>query len=112
MSHRKQKKLIIWNCIAESESASNRCGSGQESLHNTSNLNNIFFTRQELATMLIQDKIEHKQELRRRIEENRKRKEEREKAAEVYQVVRNPNKIKKLKRKDLVKRDILGKVQA
>ncbi len=68
--------------------------------------------QQELAAMLIQSKIEQKQELRRRIEENKKRKEEREKKAEVYQVVRNPNKIKKLKRKDLVKRDILGKVQS
>ncbi len=66
----------------------------------------------ELATLLLQTKIQHKQELRKRIEENKKRKEERERAAEVYQVVRNPHKIKKLKRKDLVKRDILGKVQA
>ena len=60
--------------------------------------------------MLIQAKVAAKQELRRRVEENRKRKEERERAAEVYQIVRNPNKIKKMKRKDLVKRDILGKV--
>lgn len=65
----------------------------------------------ELASTLIQAKVQAKQEFRRRIEENKKRREEREKAAEVYQVVRNPNKIKKLKRRDLVKRDILGKVQ-
>ncbi|MFO0004789.1 MAG: hypothetical protein ACK559_27030 [bacterium] len=62
--------------------------------------------------MLIQAKVAAKQDHRRRIEENKKRREERERAAEVYQIVRNPNKIKKMKRKDLVKRDILGKVQA
>ena len=51
------------------------------------------------------------QDLRQRIAENKKKKEEKQLKNEVYQVVRNPNKIKKMKKSDLVKRDILAKVQ-
>merc|ERR1719167_75506 len=61
----------------------------------------------ELAKALLQDKIERKQNLRLRIEENKKRREERQLKNEVFQIVRNPNKIKKIKKKDLAKRDIL-----
>lgn len=50
-------------------------------------------------------------DLRQRIAENKKKKEEKQLKNEVYQVVRNPNKIKKMKKSDLVKRDILAKVQ-
>ena len=46
----------------------------------------------------------------RRIEENKKAKEERQLKNEVYQVVKNPNKIKRMKKRDLAKRDILGKI--
>ncbi|XP_023324273.1 chromatin assembly factor 1 subunit A-A-like [Eurytemora carolleeae] len=65
----------------------------------------------ELGNMLMKEKIAKKQDLRQRIAENKKKKEEKQLKNEVYQVVRNPNKIKKMKKSDLVKRDILAKVQ-
>ena len=45
------------------------------------------------------------------MEENTKKKEERQLKNEVFQIVKNPNKIKKMKKRDLAKRDILLKVQ-
>merc|ERR1719305_1012291 len=64
----------------------------------------------EFASLLIQEKISRKQLMRERIEANKKRKEEKQLKNEVFQVVKNPNKIKKMKKRDLAKRDILGKV--
>merc|ERR1711915_888928 len=64
----------------------------------------------EMASMMIQEKINRKQALRQRIEENKKQKAERQLKNEVFQVVTNPNKIKKIKKRDLAKRDILGKM--
>jgi len=64
----------------------------------------------ELASQFLQEKISKKIALKERIEENKKRREERELKSEQYQIVTNPNKIKKLKKRDLVKRDVLRKV--
>jgi len=65
---------------------------------------------QELANQIKQAKLEKRQEILKRIEENKKAKEERQLKNEVYQVVKNPNKIKRMKKRDLAKRDILGKI--
>jgi len=65
---------------------------------------------QDLANQIKQNKLEKRTEIVRRIEENKKAKEERQLKNEVYQVVKNPNKIKRMKKRDLAKRDILGKI--
>ena len=49
--------------------------------------------------------------MKARIEENKKRKEVNRLKAEIYTVVTNPNKIKRMKKRDLVKRDILAKLE-
>lgn len=64
----------------------------------------------EMADLLMQAKISKRQDQRRRMEENTKAKEARQLKNEVFQIVKNPNKIKKIKKRDLAKRDILLKV--
>ena len=69
---------------------------------------------QELANMLIQKKNQAKEELRKRIEENKAKKLENERKTEQYQVIKNPAKLKRMKKKQLrmlEKRDILAKSQ-
>lgn len=64
----------------------------------------------ELAELFTNRKKQKKQELREKIEANKKQKEENEKKAEIYQVINNPNKIKRMKKKQirmLAKRDTL-----
>jgi len=55
----------------------------------------------ELAEMLVNRKIQRKQEMKDKIEANKKKKEENERRAEVYQVIKNPAKIKRMKKKQL-----------
>jgi len=57
------------------------------------------------------EKAKQKEEMKARIEENKKRKEVNRLKAEIYTVVTNPNKIKRMKKRDLVKRDILAKLE-
>jgi rRNA-processing protein CGR1 len=54
-----------------------------------------------LAEMMTNKKMQRKQQLRENIEANKKKKEENEKRAEVYQVIKNPAKIKRMKKKQL-----------
>jgi len=63
----------------------------------------------QLESLFIEERIRKKKELAERIELNKKRKEERQTKNEVYQIVTDPNKIKKMKKRDLVKRDILNR---
>ena len=66
----------------------------------------------ELADMLTQKKNQAKEELRKRIEDNKAKKLENERKTEQYQVIKNPAKLKRMKKKQLrmlEKRDILAK---
>ena len=66
----------------------------------------------ELADMLIQRKNEAKEEMRKKIEDNKAKKLENERKTEQYQVIKNPAKLKRMKKKQLrmlEKRDILAK---
>ena len=64
----------------------------------------------ELADFMKNKKNQEKEELRKRIEENKAKKLENERRTEQYQLVKNPAKIKRMKKKQLrmlEKRDIL-----
>jgi len=65
----------------------------------------------EIAATLMQRKNQAKEELRLKIEENKARKLENDKKTEQYQVIKNPAKLKRMKKKQLrmlEKRDILA----
>merc|ERR1712179_437719 len=64
----------------------------------------------ELAGLLLSRKAMKKEELRKKIEENKARKLENEKKSEQFQIIKNPAKIKRMKKKQLrmlEKRDIV-----
>jgi len=64
----------------------------------------------ELADLLLSRKAMKKEELRKKIEENKARKLENEKKSEQFQIIKNPAKIKRMKKKQLrmlEKRDIV-----
>lgn len=66
----------------------------------------------DLAVLLQKRKAMKKEEMRKKIEENKTKKSENEKKSEQYQVIKNPAKIKRMKKKQLrqlEKRDILSK---
>ena len=65
---------------------------------------------QELAELMKNRKKQEKEELRKRIEENKAKKLENERKTEQYQLIKNPAKLKRMKKKQLrmlEKRDIL-----
>ena len=66
----------------------------------------------DLGVLLQKRKAMKKEEMRKKIEENKTKKSENEKKSEQYQVIKNPAKIKRMKKKQLrqlEKRDILSK---
>jgi len=66
----------------------------------------------ELAQLLLSQKAMKKEEARKRAEENKANKLENQKKSEQYQVIKNPAKIKRMKKKQLrmlEKRDIISK---
>jgi len=65
----------------------------------------------DLAKTLLEQKNQKKEEMRKKIEENKAKKLENERKAEQFQVIKNPAKIKRMKKKQLrqlEKRDILA----
>ena len=65
---------------------------------------------QEMAELMKNRKKQEKEELRKRIEENKAKKLENERKTEQYQLIKNPAKLKRMKKKQLrmlEKRDIL-----
>jgi len=67
----------------------------------------------KLAEFLSNQKNAKKEELRKKIEENKAKKLENEKKSEKFQLIKNPAKIKRMKKKQLrmlEKRDVLGAV--
>ena len=66
----------------------------------------------EVAEMLLQRKNQAKEDLRKRMEENKAKQLENQRKNEQYQVIKNPAKLKRMKKKQLrmlEKRDILAK---
>ena len=66
---------------------------------------------QELAEMLNQRKKQAKEDQRKRMEENKEKRLENERRTEQYQIIKNPAKLKRMKKKQLrmlEKRDILA----
>merc|ERR1712029_424720 len=66
---------------------------------------------QELAEMLNQRKKQAKEDQRKRMEENKEKRLENERRTEQYQIIQNPAKLKRMKKKQLrmlEKRDILA----
>lgn len=64
----------------------------------------------ELADLLLSRKAEKREEMRKKIEDNKARKLENEKKSEQFQVIKNPAKIKRMKKKQLrmlEKRDLV-----
>ena len=64
-----------------------------------------------MAKTLLEQKKEKKEEMKKKIEENKAKKLENERKAEQFQVVKNPAKIKRMKKKQLrqlEKRDIMA----
>jgi len=67
----------------------------------------------DLAKTLLEQKNQKKEEMRKKIEENKAKKLENERKAEQFQVIKNPAKIKRMKKKQLrqlEKRDIMATV--
>ena len=65
----------------------------------------------DLAKTLLEQKNLKKEEMRKKIEENKAKKMENERKAEQFQVIKNPAKIERMKKKQLrqlEKRDILA----
>merc|ERR1712025_507466 len=65
----------------------------------------------DLAKTLLEQKNQKKEEMRKKIEENKAEKLENERKAEQIQIIKNPAKIKRMKKKQLLqleKRDILA----
>jgi len=63
----------------------------------------------DLTKQIKEQKAAKIEALKQRQEENKKRREKNELKNEVYQVVKNPHKIKRMRKRDLAKRDILDK---
>ena len=67
----------------------------------------------DLAKTLLEQKNQKKEEMRKKIEENKAKKLENERKAEQFQVIKNPAKIKRMKKKQLrqlEKRDMMSTV--
>ena len=67
----------------------------------------------DLAKTLLEQKNQKKEEMKKKIKDNKAKKLENEKKAEQFQVIKNPAKIKRMKKKQLrqlEKRDIMATV--
>ena len=65
----------------------------------------------DLAKTLLEQKNQKKEEMQKKVEENKAKKLENEKKAEQFQVMKNPAKFKRMKKKQLrqfEKRDIMA----